>query len=94
MEVTWSKCSTQAGPYRVTCEDHVQAALGHLQAQKLYNLCANTGACLVLTLPVVEKQRPVQFGDSPVVTLMESVFSALTYHLTPGRQIVAEVVLT
>lgn len=44
-----------------------------------------TGAGLVLTPPVVQKQRPVEFGDLPVVTLMESVFSALAYHLTSGK---------
>lgn len=51
----------------------------------------STGAHLVLTPPVVQKQRPVEFGDLPVVTLMESVCSALIYHLTSGRQILPEV---
>lgn len=40
MEATWSKRCTQAGPPRAICEEHVQAAFGHLQAQRLYSLCA------------------------------------------------------
>lgn len=94
MEATWSKHFTQAGSPRATSEDHVQAAFGHLQAQRLYNLCAQHRSPFSSEPSCGGKTKAVEFGDAPVVTPLGSVFSALTYQLTPGREIVAEIVLT
>lgn len=88
MEVTWSQHSTQAGPPSVTCEATSRQLLGISKHRDSAASVPNTGARLVLAPAVVEKQRPVEFGNLPVATLMENVFLALIYHLTSARQIV------
>lgn len=53
----------------------------------------NTEAHSVLIPPVVEKHRTVQFGDLPVITHTESVFSALICYFISVWKKVTEVVL-
>lgn len=65
LEATWSKHFTQAGPPRATSEDHVQAAFGHLQAQRLYNLCAQHRSPFSSEPSCGGKTKAVEFGDSP-----------------------------